>query len=195
MSDQNFTIKLLQHLRSTYCIDDQRIYANGLSDGGGFINTLACSSSGSDFAAFAPVAGAFENNITTRNCTPSRTPLPILEFHGLNDTVIPYYGNTSKTGDPVPPISQWLLGWAQRNCLNPTISEDDRKNGTADITYSRITYSCEGLPDIVEHYRLNETEHVWPSTSQPHTSWVDASPLILDFFRKHSQASSVGDEI
>lgn len=47
---------LSTYLQDTYCIDSWGIYANGMSNGGEFVNILACSPNGSDFAAFAPVS-------------------------------------------------------------------------------------------------------------------------------------------
>ncbi len=89
--DKAFTTSLLIQLRSEYCIDDDRIYASGMSNGGGFVDTLACSNEhGADFAAFAPVSGAFYDDMPEdTTCQPARSPMPLLEFHGHNTAHIP----------------------------------------------------------------------------------------------------------
>lgn len=101
-------------MRANYCIDNSRIYATGKSNGGGFVNTLACSPGhGGDFAAFAPVAAAL---YTEPACTPARSPMPILEFHGKLDETIPYAGSAKKH---LPNIPDWLNTWGVRNvCPN-----------------------------------------------------------------------------
>jgi poly(3-hydroxybutyrate) depolymerase len=78
-----------------YCIDNSRIYAAGKSNGGGFVGgVLACDTKlSTKIAAFAPVAGAFYiPNFIEKGCNPGRPDIPILEFHGGNDGVIPYSG-------------------------------------------------------------------------------------------------------
>jgi polyhydroxybutyrate depolymerase len=55
--DVLFTSDLLNKLQQDLCIDNQRIYATGFSNGGGMVNLLACKLS-KRIAAFAPVSGA-----------------------------------------------------------------------------------------------------------------------------------------
>ncbi|KAL8734302.1 MAG: hypothetical protein Q9166_001500 [cf. Caloplaca sp. 2 TL-2023] len=106
-SDNVFVSYLLTYIRAQYCVDDERIYTTGMSNGGGFVNTLACfPNHGADFAAFAPVSGAFyDDNIDLRpsKCQPAHLPLPIVEFRGIGDTKIPYFGPESEHS-PVPSI-------------------------------------------------------------------------------------------
>lgn len=60
MNDIGFVEDLIKSLQSQYCIDSTRIYASGMSNGGGFTGTLACDPTASNlFAAFAPHSGAF----------------------------------------------------------------------------------------------------------------------------------------
>ena len=54
VSDTFFVTDLLNHMRDNYCVDNSKIYASGNSNGGGFVNVLACSPGhGGDFTAFA----------------------------------------------------------------------------------------------------------------------------------------------
>jgi hypothetical protein len=79
-----------------------------LSNGGGFVGTLACSAVGGEFAALAPVAGAFytDTNGPENGCAPGRKPLPILEFHGGADKTVLYAGGKGEGGIE-PPITDW----------------------------------------------------------------------------------------
>ena len=75
------------YMSDTYCINIHRIYATGKSNGGGFVNVLACSREhGNMFAAFAPIIGAFYSDANDQNqCHPSRSHTPMLEIRGYLD--------------------------------------------------------------------------------------------------------------
>lgn len=58
--DVGFTKQILDQLEEQYCVDTDRIYATGKSQGGGMVGLLAADADLSmRFAAFAPVSGAF----------------------------------------------------------------------------------------------------------------------------------------
>ncbi|KAI8940809.1 hypothetical protein NX059_002072 [Plenodomus lindquistii] len=103
INDIKFTLELLSHLQSTFCIDPSRIYANGKSNGGGFTGLLACDPEVTKYiAAFAPVSGASYLDSSTSQlpaCSPSRSPIPILELHGWVDKTIPYLSGINTRGN------------------------------------------------------------------------------------------------
>ena len=154
-----------------------------MSDGGGFTNTLACSAIyGAPFAAFAPVSGAFYTDTKFSDCTPSRSALPILEFHGYADTTIRYNGGSGNAG-PLPSIPNWLSWWARRDgCANPGTEE----TSTLEKGYRYLTYSCNGVRDIVRHYNITDLGHEWPNASLT-VSPINASPIIMDFFNAYKK--------
>jgi poly(3-hydroxybutyrate) depolymerase len=127
--DLGFTSAVLDVLESELCIDTNRIYATGKSDGGGFVNLMACSADLSTrVAAFAPVSGAYYNlDVNTSAlcdpqtvalpCRPGRSNIPILAFHGGGDTTIPYEGKFQKKAC-LPSIPHWIDSWAQRDGLS-----------------------------------------------------------------------------
>ena len=158
-----------------------------MSDGGGFVNTLACSPDhGAAFAAFAPVSGAFYTDTNFSDCKPSRSPLPILEFHGLADSTVNYTGGLGN-GGPLPSIPDWLSWWAQRDgCQDPAAD----KTTTDEPGYQYITYSCDGVVDIVRHYKILELGHRWPNTTIT-VSPINASPIIMDFFRANYKSRTI----
>lgn len=65
-------------------------------------NILACNSTSAPlFAAFAPVSAAlYPDTHPINNCTPGRV-IPIINFHGLDDDIIPFDGRLADvwTGD------------------------------------------------------------------------------------------------
>ncbi|KAK4634427.1 hypothetical protein CLAFUW4_01811 [Fulvia fulva] len=86
--DVPFTLAMLKHIGDEYCIDLDRIYAAGKSNGGGFaLNVLACSPVASTkIAAFAGFAGAYYQEKDVKHCDPEsvritcdpgRRPVPI----------------------------------------------------------------------------------------------------------------------
>lgn len=162
-----------------------------MSNGGGFVDTLACSNDhGGDFAAFAPVSGAFYDELDNSNCHPARSSMPILEFHGANpdNNHIRNAGGPFVPGssDDVPPIPDWLNRWAIRNgCSDPTpIPLSTGKNG-GDVSIT--TYSCSCVDGVVQGYKIDSMGHYWPSVAAK-TARIDATPLIVDCFNAYPKA-------
>jgi len=74
------------------CVDPARIYASGISQGGGMAHHVGCLAA-DVFAAVAPVS----SDLRTEPCTPSR-PISELSFRGTADTLSLYEGG------PVGPV-------------------------------------------------------------------------------------------
>ncbi|KAF3942457.1 hypothetical protein ABW19_dt0200094 [Dactylella cylindrospora] len=185
--DLQFVSDLLDNLRSNFCIDSTRIYATGISNGGGIINRIACSPTvGANFAAFAPVAGAYTGFIRFGNatCQPYKTPIPIISFHGGNDTIVPYTGRTGAVA--TPDIMDWLNEWAERNrCGNAT---EETINGTV----HHYTWDCDGIEKAMEHWKEDDMGHCWPSRSPNFSQLasgllpteIEGNDLIVEFFER-----------
>lgn len=79
-----------------------------MSNGGGFVNTIACSDVGGEFAAFAPASGSYytDNSGVDDGCKPARSPLPLLEIHGGSDDSVHYSGGVGE-GGVEPAIPDW----------------------------------------------------------------------------------------
>ncbi|KAJ1326149.1 polyhydroxybutyrate depolymerase [Microdochium nivale] len=60
VDDMAFVRAVLDNVKDELCVDESRVYATGFGQGGGMTNMLACDPDLSkQFAAFAPVAGAY----------------------------------------------------------------------------------------------------------------------------------------
>jgi poly(3-hydroxybutyrate) depolymerase len=108
--DLGFILDLLEDLRNEFCVDDEKIFATGMSIGGGFVDTIACNETvGREFAAFAPVAGSYytDNDDNYKDCKPSK-PVYMISFHGEKDESVPYDGGQGSGGD-LPAISDWYV--------------------------------------------------------------------------------------
>ena len=106
--DLQFVWDLLVELRREFCVDSAKVYATGMSIGGGFVDTIACNATvGREFAAFAPVAGAFysDNDDNYKKCNPAAS-LPIFSIHGARDESVPYDGGEGLGGE-LPAIPDW----------------------------------------------------------------------------------------
>ncbi|PGH05978.1 hypothetical protein AJ79_06667 [Helicocarpus griseus UAMH5409] len=188
VSDLQFTTDLLAHLRENYCIDSNRIYASGKSNGGGFVDTLACSDHGDEFAAFAMAAAALYTDVDEKAVCPKRRA--ILEEHGEKDKTIPYHPEEPGSGGPLPDIMKWVKRWAKRDGCDP---KKDRRVSGDEGGYEVTSYSCKGLEDVVTHYRVFELGHCWSDSDGENTDSkrdycqdhsLDFTPVVLDFFSK-----------
>jgi polyhydroxybutyrate depolymerase len=177
VDDSLFVATLLTQMQGALCVDPQRIYATGFSNGGGMTAVLACVLA-DRIAAFAPVAGDYYPQ--PGGCHPAR-PVPLLEIHGTLDTVNPYVGSKQKG---YPAVETWLRTWAQRDgCLgSPTAIA----NGGGVV--AQEWRDCQdGV--VVLHYQLVGSGHVWPAAAQSgrsasfdaHGTAFDAAAQIWSF--------------
>ncbi|KAK5076195.1 hypothetical protein LTR64_006327 [Lithohypha guttulata] len=192
IDDLQFTTDLLAHLRTEYCIDDERIYASGKSNGGGFVDTLACSDNGNEFAAFSMAAAALYTDLSVDGCPYKRA---ILESHGAADNTIPYSPTKNGSGGALPQVADWVRWWAQRNGCDPTQAEVVEKPG-----YNHTSYSCQGANDV-EHYKIFDLDHCWPSSSGDNHDYenprcddysLDFTPVVLEFYSRWTLSSAPG---
>ncbi|KAI2466518.1 carbohydrate esterase family 1 protein [Annulohypoxylon bovei var. microspora] len=186
--DLQFVSDLLDAVRASYCVDDSRIYATGMSIGGGFVNTIACNPISSRFAAFAPASGSFytDNDASHASCAPARSPLPVLEIHGGADASVYYAGGAGEGGDE-PDIPTWLGWWAARNaCADDGKTVEESFGG--DVLHT--SWACGGAAGVLQHWKVDDMGHCWASTEINFSqisvgegpTHIQASQIIMDFF-------------
>jgi polyhydroxybutyrate depolymerase len=184
VKDVRFISELIDTLNASYNIDSTRIYANGLSNGGGMSFVLSCTLS-DRIAAVGMVAAA--QTLPWRWCTDQRA-VPMIAFHGTADPEIPYNGGSSWiSSGPFPSTPRWAENWARRNrCdINPVES-----TVAADVTRRAYT-SCADNADVVL-YTVQGGGHTWPGGT-PLPEWfvgrtarsIDATRLMWAFFMDH----------
>lgn len=177
-NDVLYVSDLLRHLQATWCINADRIYAIGFSNGGGMVNLLACKLAGR-IAAFGSVSGAYP--AVPGGCHPAR-PVPFIELHGTGDGVVPYGGSVFKG---YPPVTYWLQQWVQRDgCASgPTVFFNQ-----AGVIGEKWT-GCRDHVSIV-HYMIGGMGHVWPRhiiiRFRDQSTTLDASTLIWAFIRGYA---------
>jgi len=188
--DVRFVADLIDELESRYTIDPARIYANGMSNGGGMAFVLSCTLS-DRIAAIGMVAAA--QSLAWDWCT-DRRPVPMVSFHGTADPVIPYAGGPSPVGPAAtfPSVPGWAASWAKRNGCQPDPVESA---AAADVSL-RQYQACSGNA-AVELYTIKGGGHAWPGGT-PLPAWivgptsqsVDASALMWRFFMEHPLAAT-----
>lgn len=180
--DVVFISELIDALASTYNIDRARVYANGLSNGGGMAYALSCTLA-DRIAAFGPVASAF-----TERADWCSTPAPVVAFHGTADPFTPYAGaKVWLAPRPFPSIPAWIAAWAKRNgCA----SEPVDSTFAADVV-RRDYRSCPGGADV-QLYTVTGGGHQWFGGTPgpqwllgPFSRGVDATRVMWDFFMQH----------
>lgn len=182
--DVRFISDLIDELEASYTIDPSRIYANGLSNGGGMTFVLSCTLA-DRIAAVGTVAAA--QMLPWSWCREER-PVPLISFHGTADEAVPYEGRRSWVwSGSFPDVSEWTAKWARRNrCgLDP---EESRV--AADVTRREYT-DCDGDAAVVL-FTIQGGGHTWPG-GMPLPEWflgrtsdsLDATREMWAFFLEH----------
>lgn len=182
--DVIFIGDLIDSLGRTYHIDPARIYANGLSNGGGMSFVLSCRMS-DRIAAVGLVASA--QLLPWSWCGDDR-PIPMINFHGTADPDTPYDGGRTWVAPlRFPSARGWTANWARRNRCGPTPIES---RIAADVTRTEYT-QCAGNAAAVL-YTIHGGGHTWPGGGDlpewfvgPTTRSIDASSVMWEFFKDH----------
>lgn len=185
-SDTTFARDLITKTEQDLCVDPARIYATGMSLGGGMANVVGCRLADL-VAAIAPVSGVYGPN-WGGTCRPAR-PVPVIAFHGTLDPIVPYGGGPIIDPDhgaipelpPVVGVEAWAAGWATANGCEPKPQEQPRI-GEVVPTFWR------GCDADVELYEVLQGGHTWPGSpwQEPMTARdISATDLIWEFFAEH----------
>jgi polyhydroxybutyrate depolymerase len=189
MPDVLFISQLIDKLEASYNIDKTRIYANGMSNGGGMSFVLSCTLS-DRIAAVGMVSAGLDPEWNW--CTDHR-PVPVIAFHGTADPICPYNGGWSKlAGGAFPSVPGFMANWSRRNHCGPNPVESAV---AADVT--RIQYTeCAGGASVVL-YTVKGEGHQWPGGRRVPAQWmlghyshsIDATGLMWAFFHEHQLTS------
>ncbi len=203
-ADVRFIGSLFDEAERTLCIDEQRVYVTGLSNGAMMTSAVACAYA-TRVAAVAPVAGIQD----IRRCRPAR-PVPVVAFHGTADPYVAFNGGLgpkvaalpapdgshrtlgqvagSASSSRGPSIPRITAAWAKRNqCAATPVST----MVAGDVAL--IHYRCPHHADV-ELYRITGGGHTWPgsvfargiaSVVGPTTFSISANQIIWQFFQAH----------
>jgi polyhydroxybutyrate depolymerase len=178
--DTGFLRALIDELVARACVDPSRVYINGLSNGGGMSNRMACEAA-DVIAAAGGVAGAYSD---FGPCEPT-APVPFIVFHGTADPIVPYTGQDGY----LPDIETWAAGWAARNGCEAQSAEIFSEADTTAVQYA----GCEADASV-ELYTIDGGGHTWPGgPALPEvitgrtSDTVDATALMWAFFQQFTR--------
>ena len=180
-TDVRFLDALLDRLDASGCLDDDRVSAVGVSNGGGMAARFACA--GEDrLAGLVSVAGGYSS---LPRCEATR-PISVLEIHGTADPVVPYGG---RPGDGAGDVMRWLYDWIRRDaCPSAARRRTDRPG------VQRLDWAPCRAGTSVAHLRLLGGLHAWPGAVPADAGpsfGVSAAEEAWDFLRGHRRASAV----
>ena len=185
--DVAFIGKLLDELGTVVTVDEKRVYACGMSNGGMMCYRLAAELS-DRIAAIAPVAGT----IAIEESQPKR-PVSVIHFHGLQDQIVPYEMAKGKT----PPfmklkgVEDSIQTWVKLNGCGDKPTTDTLSKADDEMKVTRTTYRGGQDGSEVVLVIIEEGGHTWPG-EQPPVSFIgksvkniSANDLMWEFFEKH----------
>lgn len=192
--DVRFVSDLLDSIEDEHCIDLNRIYATGKSNGGGFVSVLACHLR-DRFSAFGIVAGAYYPQ-STNGCDYSE-PTPMLAIHGTGDATMHYDGG-ERQGETYPGVRDWIEPWAEASDCTATTErrvgrrgEDVLRTSWKNCTAGASTAGGKSSGTEVELYSVSDGGHVWPgevvySGGGYVTKHFSATDTLWAFFENHA---------
>ncbi len=161
VDDVAFARDMVAAIAAEYCIDTERIFATGFSNGAVMAFRLACEASDL-FTAFAPVGGS----LALQPCTPSQAR-PIEILNNLDDPIVPFALGENFS---FPAALEW------NGCADGRTTENPAP-----------TASCEVATDCVDGVRtgfcgVDGIGHVWPGGATDPDGEFGATNHVWSFF-------------
>jgi polyhydroxybutyrate depolymerase len=195
VDDVGFTRALLDDLASVVHVDQDRVFATGLSNGGIMSHYLASELS-DRIAAIAPVGGPLMME-TPRN----KRPVPVMHFHGTKDEFAPYEGGYGKgflgrNGiTSFRSVEHTVQSWVKANGCVPVAKvialPDKAKDG---MRVKQHTWSGGKHGSEVVLVEIVGGGHTWPGQTPilprfgDSTTDISANDLMWDFFQRHPRS-------
>lgn len=187
--DSCYVAKILESMKTYYPIDEDRIYAMGTSNGGGFCYDILRRFE--DFAAIATFAaykwGSYEFDGVPK--------IPLMQVHGSEDGTILYTGGEAFGLDFMNAYES-CQEWATHNgCLKSPVASVYTSGGTfinrwkwcPVNTFFVPGFDCKKCRKEVVHYKLNGIGHnIYGQISAIPELKEHLNDELFSFFRKHS---------
>ncbi|WP_273351739.1 alpha/beta hydrolase family esterase [Corynebacterium resistens] len=147
--DVAFARQIVDELDAHFNVDRKRIYAAGMSNGGGFAVNFACQAP--DFlAGVVSVSGAFYNPVI-ENCVPG--PVPTFIIHGAHDELTHFDGGQLHRA-PYHSAPVVADSAAKRNLCAPRPVVEQKPGNTTQFGYP-------GCAKETVFWRINDQGHNW----------------------------------
>ncbi|AKL72798.1 poly(3-hydroxybutyrate) depolymerase [Actinobacteria bacterium IMCC26256] len=208
--DAAFIKAMISDVEKNLCIDTNRVFVAGLSNGAFMSSALAFVLS-KQIAAIAPVAGVQ----APKGCRQERA-VPVVAFHGTADGFVGYDGGLGERARSLPAADgsgktleesgQLPKGSAKGPSVPETIQAIARRNScspkrltqrvSSEVT--RFSYKCSKGRDVVL-YRVTGGGHTWPGSAFSQqiesvvgktTMTISANEIMWRFFADHPLVSN-----
>lgn len=194
IDDIGFIRALILFLKEKYNINETRIYATGISNGG--IMAYRVGAELSDIiAAIAPVAAQIGGQATEEEklwrIPEPKYPVSVIAINGMNDSRVPYDGGRPENNDTA--VYSWMSTnesisfWVEQNQCNSFPERNVSESGNIIID----TYAGGRNDTKVRLVSIVHGTHCWPGGNK---GWengdepiqeLNATDIIWDFFRHH----------
>ncbi len=182
--DVEFLRALIARLDADLCIDPDRTYVTGYSNGGGMALRLACEMPNT-IAAVAAVASQYVS------CD---ADVPLIAFHGTSDLSLPFEGGAEPDtpGVTLVPVRRAVSEWARQLGCDGLAQISVPSTEVEISTYQR----CRHGTGAALLYTILRGGHTWPGAvplpdiDGRTTQQIDATTTIWDFFAAHPRVRS-----
>lgn len=185
IDDVGFILDVIDAVSERIAIDQTRVYATGISNGGMMSYRLACETD--RFAAIAPVAATIQVDCA------DPAPISVLHIHGLEDPLVRFDGEPGEGAANVdgPSVPEVMATWRAIDACGVPTSESEG------VVTTEIS-SCAG-GRTVELITVADAGHQWPGSIAKFTGStvtrdnypsdaMDATETIWQFFVAQSAA-------
>ncbi len=185
VDDVGFIARLLDRMEAHLCVDEDRVFATGISSGAFMASHLACHLP-DRIAAVATVAGTVVDS--AEDCVTSR-PVPVLAFHGSADRNVPYDAQTFGRDGPDDGVLPQMRQWAVRR--NGCTGSNQVTQLASDVSVRSWSCPPSGSAKLV---RIQGGGHTWPGSpfdlpsNGATTQSVSATAKGWRFFERHPRA-------
>lgn len=178
--DLGFIAALLDELEAKLCVDLDRVYATGMSNGAMFVHRLGCAMP-ERFAAIAPVSGTLARGF---NCAPGpNSPLSLMNIYGTEDRYVDLDNPLSSDGFYYTSAEAVMGKWSDpdsQNCGASPVRYPTSQDGVLDL-------QCVEYPDCATGVEVVNCTwkggHDWPKDGDQDFG----NEIIWEFFSKHSR--------
>lgn len=194
IDDAAFIDALIDVIAKKRPIDEKRIYATGISNGGFFSNYLGAKLS-KRFAAIAPVVGGMAPTLAA-DFKPEQ-PVSVCILQGTEDPLVPFDGGAVKWRRGMlvstkTTVQKWVGANGCKDPVDAALPDNDPQDGTK---VKRTTYSGGRNGTEVVLYTIEGGGHTWPGGPQYLPEFmvgrvckdIDANQVIWDFFKSHAK--------
>lgn len=189
--DVGFLKAMIADIEKQQKVDTKHIFVTGMSNGAAMASRMACEAS-DVVRAIGPVANTMKAAML-ETCKPSH-PMAVIEFHGVDDPVVPYEGGEIKVlmrrRGKVISTRQYSEFWAKQNGCKPDPERTDLPQKVDDGT-SVIKDEFQKCQAPVVFYSIRGGGHSWPGGVNrlpgivvgKTSTQIDATSVIWQFFK------------